>query len=288
MEEALKLKKYPKLTVEKQDSNNYYASLDELSEVRSGIIERDKIKTKHHRYFEFLKALYEKTKIPTAPGSFSLTEFKNQYRVSPLVYKVLIDNHLLDDLSNGSTQRRYHWNTIPPNMSTAMRVVKDIEQLEEQKKENEMVVVNSIAPVGFDVDRFLELLKYHLPIPEKLDYDKINDAIASAIPEPEKFDYASIRDIIQVQLAAIEKINYERIQTLTTKAMEVVGHQLTTSIIHSMHSYFSTELPVLVKQIISELPAQEIREVEKTIEQHHYIDKQEKKSLIDKLFKSKS
>jgi len=229
----LKLKRYPRLTVQRKSREDTYSSMDELTPVLNSIQYTDKYKTKHHRYLAFLKELQEKTKTPTVPGVLILAELKSKHRVSPLATKILIERHMLTEMSHGSTKRQYYWNTIDPNMKMVEKLLEDITHHENQKKEKQLVVIDPIAPIGFNMNEFLETLKYHLPEPEKIDYTKIEDIVKQTV------SVVSSRP----NLLPVPEIDYSKIEAI----LKAMVPQIVVAVNHALHTYLQRTYPLWQK-----------------------------------------
>lgn len=193
MESALKLEIYFKplrlasknTTVKKERT---FKSLDALAPVHEKLNHNEKYKTIHFKYLECLQDLHKRTKQKTLPGELSVTAFRNKHHVSPHLFKILVDNHLLNEFGSGRNSMSYRWNTIPPVMATVERILEDIERYEEAKKEQKVMVVmnqdHEPAPAhipALDMDKLAKQLSYHLPSPPDLNYTLIKQYINEAV-----------------------------------------------------------------------------------------------------------
>lgn len=225
-------------------------SLQNLGE----IVNPDEFKNKHFKYLDFLKEVHLKTKIISPPGYVSLTEIRNKHGVGPDIIKILFMQGMIKEVTGNKRSPSYVWNTIPPNMYMVQKLMDDMHK---QRENTTMVKL----PADHSAETITNPPIY---LSQEIDYDRIIEAVKASV-SPAAIPHIDLNPIIT------------QVKTSVSAAIKD-SHR-------TMMSYIQQALPQMVQNEMQRLnPEIKIVEVEKHTEHHHYVTKEEKGNLINRLF----
>lgn len=259
--DTLTLAKSAGEVVENQ-KNKKVKSLEELGSIVGNPLQGEK--TINFKVLDFLMELYEATKNISAEGKFSLTELRNKHKLSPEITKVLTLQKIVIQVNPGARSPQYKWNSIRPTIYMAREVSEDAKK-EREHKSTAMIPVH--APEKVDSPTPPQIIE--IPVAAPIDYDEVARRVIAAMPQTQT-DLTPVMNHVKKELqTACEKMHVSACKNAVGWLQQNIG-----IIIENNFG------DVILKHIERLQPA--VKYVDKIIEHHHYIDKDEKKTLLQK------
>lgn len=214
-------------------------------------------KTIVFKVLDFLMELYKETENISAKGKFAITELRNKHHLSPEIVKVLQLQKIILQTNPGERSPQYKWNSIRPTIYMAREVAEDARKEREKKT---MITVHSPKAEESPVAVVAPPVEIHVPM--EIDYNEIERRFKTAMPELPPVDMTPV-------------LNHFK------KEMQTACDKMHLNTCKVVVAWLQQNLGGLIENELTRLQPG-IQYVDKITEHHHYVDKDEKKGLLQR------